>query len=111
MIRAIDRKKSLEKRRFWETHVRAWAKSGLTQAAYCRQYDLKVHRFIYWKKRVRRHGPPVTFVPVDTRKAIQPKSSSLSSIRMVVDNRFEISVDEGFSPETLEKLIRTLGRV
>lgn len=83
MIRAIDRKKSLEKRRFWETHVRAWAKSGLTQAAYCRQYDLKVHRFVYWKKRVRRHAPPVTFA----------------------------SADEGFTPETLEKLIRTLGRV
>ena len=31
-----------EKRQFWEDHVQAWQHSGLTQAEYCRQDDLRI---------------------------------------------------------------------
>ena len=33
-----------EKRQFWENHVQAWQQSGLTQAEYCRQNNLKNQR-------------------------------------------------------------------
>jgi len=37
-----------EKRQFWEDHVQAWQHSGLTQAEYCWQNNLKNHRWWYW---------------------------------------------------------------
>lgn len=49
----------------WQRHLRQWRKSGLTQAAFCRQERLAYHQFVWWKRRlescVEEHG---TFVPV-----------------------------------------------
>ncbi len=42
------------KRRFWQQHVERWERSGQSQAAYCRQHDLKLHCFIYWRGKYRR---------------------------------------------------------
>jgi hypothetical protein len=28
-----------EKRKFWDEYIRCWRESGLSQRAYCRQYD------------------------------------------------------------------------
>jgi len=42
---------STEKAQFWHDHFKAWQASGLTQAAYCRQHDLKLSAFAYWRTR------------------------------------------------------------
>lgn len=41
---------STSKRDVWHTHYRHWRSSGLSAAAYCRQHELKVSAFYYWKK-------------------------------------------------------------
>jgi len=41
-----------EKRRIWKQELENWKSSGLSQAEYCRQNELKFHRFVYWRKRV-----------------------------------------------------------
>ncbi len=41
------------KRKFWATHLSEWKSSGLSQSEYCRQNDLKLHCFLYWRKRQR----------------------------------------------------------
>ena len=41
------------KRTFWEEHLSQWEASGLSQSEYCRQNDLKLHCFLYWRKRQR----------------------------------------------------------
>ena len=35
---------------FWSDHVKQWKSSGLSQAAYCRQYDLCEQKFSYRKR-------------------------------------------------------------
>ncbi len=40
----------LEKREFWANHVKKWRDSGLTQADYCQQHQLKSHQLTYWKQ-------------------------------------------------------------
>ena len=47
-----------DKRKFWEDHIQAWHESGLTQAEYCRQNNLKNHRWWYWRKHVDRRRNP-----------------------------------------------------
>lgn len=37
---------------FWQSHIEAWQSSGLTQAAYCKENDLIIHRFGYWKRKL-----------------------------------------------------------
>ena len=43
---------SKEKRAFWSKHIKQWNKSGLTQAGYCEQENIKPHQFFYWKGKV-----------------------------------------------------------
>ena len=91
-----------EKRQFWEDHVQGWQHSGLTQAEYCRQNNLKNHRWWYWRKRIS-HPPEtdVTFVPLNF------SSSKLSriSISVVTPNGYRIECDTGFDVSKLRQLI------
>lgn len=36
---------------FWQQHISAWKDSGLSQAAYCQQHDLKLSTFTYWRNK------------------------------------------------------------
>ena len=40
-----------EREQFWLSHMESWTPSGLSQAEYCRQNDLNIARFRYWKRR------------------------------------------------------------
>ena len=35
----------------WPAHIARWKESGLTQAEYCRQNELRLHAFGYWKRK------------------------------------------------------------
>ena len=37
---------------YWQSHMDNWARSGLSQAAYCRNHDLDYNRFRKWKERL-----------------------------------------------------------
>ena len=41
-----------ELKSFWEAHLNAWKETRLSQAAYCQKYELHVHRFGYWKRKL-----------------------------------------------------------
>lgn len=41
-----------QKRDFWQDHFDAWKQSGLTRGEYCRQHDLKLSTFGYWRQRL-----------------------------------------------------------
>ena len=46
-IRTAERN---QKRKYWEAHLKSWESSGISQSAYCRQHQLRLNCFIYWKK-------------------------------------------------------------
>jgi hypothetical protein len=37
---------------YWQSHLDNWDRSGLSQAAYCRNHDLDYNRFRKWKERL-----------------------------------------------------------
>jgi hypothetical protein len=43
---------TINKSQFWQDHVTAWQGSGLSQAAYCKQHEIKSHNFAYWRNRL-----------------------------------------------------------
>ena len=105
------KERNLEKQRLWTSHIEAWKSSGLSQVEYCRQNDLSRVQFTYWKCKQDKKADPVTFVPVLGKALLSPEGSldHQVPIKLIIDNRYKIEVGEGFSPNTLSTLIRTLG--
>jgi len=42
-----------ERRQYWQQQVDEWSNSGLSAAAYCKQYQLTYHQFIYWCRKLK----------------------------------------------------------
>ena len=98
-----------QKRSEWRKHLECWRSSGLTQIAYCRQHDLKVHQFTYWKKRLAQTDVAVTFVPVNLPSGARMASVDRdTSLRIIVDGDLQIEIRSDFDPQLLRRLIATL---
>ena len=112
MTPAKSRKELLEeKRRLWKQHIEDWQTGEFSQAEYCRKHHLKVHRFIYWKKKF--HTPKTSQALVELKLPPMPftnQVSPASPLRLSV-NKFEVAVDRDFDPITLRQLIYTLEHV
>jgi len=110
MARNSDYREQLtQKRRHWEKHVEAWRASGLPQAQYCRQHNLKVHCLVYWRKRYPcKSQDPISFVQLKLPDEFQvPRPAA---IKISVGN-CRIEVERGFDPDTLKKIVHTLGQL
>ena len=44
--------KTINKTQFWQDHITAWQGSSLSQTAYCKQREIKLHNFAYWRNRL-----------------------------------------------------------
>ena len=52
---------------FWEGHIQAQARSGLTIKEYCRRHDISRHTFGYWKKKIgeaKERSEQISVVPI-----------------------------------------------
>ena len=55
-----ERKSELEAlRQYWKEQIESWQASGLSQSEFCQRHNLKLHRFVYWRKRFIRPVNPV----------------------------------------------------
>lgn len=101
-----------EKQRYWDEHLSRWKESGLSQSAYCREHQLNLHRFIYWKKRRSPKTPNVSLVelPISTRETACLLSSG-PPLCIVLGVRFRIELRSGFDPASLETVLRVLSRL
>ena len=97
----------MERELKWRRHLAVWQKSGLSQAAYCRQQGLTQNDFSWWKREIagRAVATGQRFVPVQI--AAPPRTASyafeleLRGGRML---RFDGCVD----PAALNAVVRVL---
>ena len=106
-----------EKSGFWRHHIGLWRKSGLSQAAYCREQGLKVNRFTYWKHRLGAGGKTsasqasLVRVPVLAGSGLLEDSISGTKsavLEVRIGERYRISVGDGFVAAHLQALVRAL---
>ena len=104
-----------ERAEYWRKHIERWEESGQRQIDYCREHNLSRHRFTYWKckKDKNNHNNKdesrVRFIPVVTKPAtIRAIQINTEPLKVQIGDRYRIEVGEGFSPETLTQLIKTL---
>lgn len=88
---------------FWQTHIEQWSHSGLSQVAYCRQNNLKIKSFVYFKAKNKKRNLPVAFVQIPDEQLSTP-----SFLKLNIGSGFQIEIPDGFSGITLERVLSTL---
>lgn len=73
-----------QKRTFWQKHIDGWQQSGLSQPAYCKQHDLKLANFGYWRTRLSKPKNTRKLIPVDLVANAQARLSLPSGIRLEI---------------------------
>lgn len=109
-------KSSRERERFWQAHLSAWRRSGLSQREYCRRQEIDEWSLSSWKRRLAKSSPDVvSFVPVTVTSQPALARPGVSKARfqpltVVVGDQYRVEVGDGFSSETLSRLLAVLGR-
>lgn len=110
------------KKRFWQTHIEAHQRSGLSVSGYCREQGLARGAFDYWQRKLTSapvpgvsEPPSVTIVPLSLNALRLPESppglQPSSLLCLTVAGRFRIEIGDDFSASVLEKLVATLERL
>lgn len=102
MDKTRQRMSSAEARQYWHTHSEAYRRSGLTRAAYCKQHNVNIQTFAYWRRRFKTDSEPIKLVQLPAQV-----SQSAAALRVEV-NGYGIEVCEGFSPASLATVVRVL---
>ncbi|VAX33688.1 hypothetical protein MNBD_NITROSPIRAE03-1904 [hydrothermal vent metagenome] len=95
-----------EKEEYWRGHIQECGRSGSSQAEYCRRHKLSPKSYTYWKRRLREKSS-VRFIPIEVKAALQPPAADTTGI-VLYKEEYRIEIKEGFNPEVLGKVLRTL---
>ena len=102
----MNKEAQQKSREEWKRRIREWEDSGLTQVEYCKQNELKISAFLYWRKNLsEKKQPRPSFVEV----SLSP-TNRFSPIRIEIGNRFSVEVAKGYDPAALEHIIGFLSR-
>jgi len=100
---------------FWRNHFDSWKASALSQQEYCRQHQLALATFGYWRRKLKDSSaikPRFYPLALPPKIAASDNGAIRSSLRLTLcDNRFAIEIDEDFSPAALQLLVRALEQV
>lgn len=89
---------------FWKEHLVEWRRSGLTQAAYCRQLELSLARFGYWRRTLGKAAASSALVPIVVGEAVTPDAA----IEVQLPNGLRAHLPIGMAPSHWAPVIRAL---
>ena len=95
--------KITQKQMYWQTHIEQWSQTDLSQAAYCRNNNLKIKSFTYFKSRLNKKNLPVQFVQIPIKQLQTP-----SFLKLNLGSNFQIEIPDGFSQSTLTQVLQVL---
>ena len=77
--------------KYWLNHIERWQRSGLSQAAYCRQHDLNANSFTGRLSEFRKKANSATpeLIPVQVKVDEEP-SSTINLVLTVKNCRLEL---------------------
>ena len=106
----LSRAEQLEQKRiYWKQHIDSWQQTGLTQAEYCRQHNLKHHQLVYWRKRFLKTETDVSFVALKLEDLLDlPARQDQASLTLIINHQFKIEIRAGFDAQLLRQLIFAL---
>ena len=96
-----------QKRRRWEARIKSWQNSDLSQTAYCREHELKLHQFIYWKKRVQHKNGDIAFIPLRFSQNL-PTVVNPSRIHLTTPNGYKLELSGAIDQIAVRQLLSTV---
>lgn len=88
---------------FWEAHLENWARSGLSQAEYCRQSNVSIKSFGYWKRKSTKRDFPVELIQLTPGQIfVNP------SLRLHTASGYQIEIPDGFCRTSLKTVLQIL---
>jgi hypothetical protein len=106
-----QRKISNEARPFWESHIKKWDESNLSQHAYCQQAGLKYGTFVYWRSILldKKRDDKPSFIPVKVIDQQPSSSVNSTSIKIKLPNGLIVSIPSSYPIKDMVLLINQLG--
>jgi hypothetical protein len=106
--------------RYWLEHIRQWQQSHSTQCEYCRQRDLSITAFRWWRRELVRKGIDVSqardsdrtqgesgsFLELALTRQTASRGSTVYEI--VLSNQRRLALAEGFDPDAVATLVSIL---
>ncbi len=99
---SIRKELTNQKQQHWKAHIDGWKESGKTQAGYCREHELKIKTFSYWMRKLNKKPTAVKLVQVP------PLPITTTPIRLILEDRFAIEINDGFNPATLSRIVEVV---
>ena len=90
----------------WREVIEKQAASGISAAEFCRDHNIIIHQFHWWRNRFRKEnaeGKEAGFLEL-----VPCSKSQHSGIRIRLSDGLSIEVEQGFDPLTLRCVIETL---
>ena len=98
-------------RQFWVEHVNAWSTSGLSQAEYCRQYNLPKGNFYNWKLKLKSRTVIPVLVESDKAPVHQESGPLDDTIEIMLANNIRCRFPHNINLDTAEGWIRVLSNI
>ena len=97
--------------RAWKQHIETWQASSMSQADYCRQYNLSEKSFGYWLRKHRRANSlqlvPIS-LPVDIDHSSWPAASLMT---LKIGNCASLEIPADFDQKTFERIVRVIAGI
>ena len=90
----------------WRGVITKHATSSLSAAAFCREHDISIHQFRWWKRRFGKDNPQSK--ESGFFQLVPFSKSQHSGIRIRLYNGMYIEVEQGFDPLTLRGVIEAI---
>jgi hypothetical protein len=99
--------------RFWHKHIQQWQRSGGTQSQYCREHDLSIAAFHWWRRKLtHRHAgvasqkraptePVTTFTEI---RLPEGRAAAAYACEILLPDRTHLCLKD-FDPEAVATLV------
>jgi uncharacterized protein (UPF0335 family) len=98
----------LQKKYYWEEHIKKWKQSNLTQTEYCKKNKLVPDHFSRWKNKILKANQFHQFIEIPR---ISNETKLTQPIEIIISDIFRINVTTGFDCELLKNIIQILKEI
>jgi transposase-like protein len=90
----------------WQDMLKVWEQSGSSRTEFCREHDVSVSTFDYWRKKQRDN------VDESSRLVKIPRTATAvletANIRIIIDSRLSVDLRDGFTAENLSTVLQAI---
>ena len=101
------------KREQWEQHLADFEGSGQTAVIWCKEQDIQLANFYYWKRRIRTviedaKVSPISWLPLEFDLKSPSGEMAAEQISIEIGGKFKVIIQKGFDREMFRDVVSIL---